>query len=111
MKINMYFVAAVISLVALSYGATVNANEGLGKKVSVTTQLSTWLSRLLSEKTTAQSVTQKTQQTDTLCDSKNLLARGCDNAPSPVTPKPPRDVGAEPCTGRQCPDGIEPIDI
>jgi hypothetical protein len=111
MKINMYLIAASISLAALSYGASVNAGEGLGKKASVTTQLSTWLSRLLSEKIMAPSVMQKTQQTNTLCDSKDLPTRGCDNAPQPVLPTPPKDVGAEPCVGRQCPDGSEPIDI
>ncbi len=111
MKINMYFIAASISLAALSYGANVYASEALGKKASVSTQLSIWLSRLLSEKITAPSVTHKAQQTNSLCDSKDLPTRACDNAPPPVLPTPPRDVGAEPCVGRQCPDGSEPIDI
>lgn len=115
MNLKMQFIAA-LTLASLSLSASVNAatptaNVSTQQKATpVTTALNNWLTRLLSTNTSATQMTQKSSQIKTSCDAKDR-SRTCEVAPPPrLTSPPPNEFGIQPCTGRQCPDTLEPIE-
>gem|GEM_PF-4143439 len=115
MDIKTQFIAASISVLVICGSANVDAatttvnDATLSKSTSVTAAFSKLFSRLLSNNVSASSVTQKTQQTNISCDANDKSQR-CDDASPRIMPAPPKDAPPQPCTGRQCPDILEPIE-